>query len=138
MRAGWHIGDAEGDEPVDFVIGMHWRQLWRLAARPWVPFAFARMVLPAAPATLQTRLGVVRAGPVVRQRWRSRAELDVWARDRRHAHAPAWSRFHREAGATTAWGVWHEVRPARPDEQRAQGLAGSGPPTARGGRRPDA
>ncbi len=113
MRAGWHVAESKGDDPVEFVIGMHWRQLWRLVARPWVPLAFARMVLPAGPRpAVETRLGVDRAGPVVRQRWRSRAELDAWVRDRQQPHAPAWSRFRREAGATKSWGVWHEVRPA--------------------------
>src|SRR5690242_20000230 len=82
MPQGWTTDDA-GDEPVEFLIGMRWNQLWRLAAQPWVPLAFARMLLPQPGSGLRaTRLGVRRRGPVVVQRWESREAVDAWARDR--------------------------------------------------------
>ncbi len=111
MPAGWTTRDS-ADAPIEFVIGMHWHQLWRLAARPWVPLAFARMLLPQPGAGLRrTRLAVRPAGPVVVQEWASREAVDAWARDRGHAHAPSWGRFRREVGGTADWGVWHEVQP---------------------------
>lgn len=95
---------------VTFLIGMRWRALWRLVRWPWVALAFAGM-LRARPETglRRTRLGVRRGGPVVVQRWNSRAQLDAWARAPDQAHLAPWRRFRREAGGTAAWGVWHEV-----------------------------
>ena len=113
MPTGWHMKES-GDDPVEFVIGMHWHQLWRLAARPWVPLAFARMLAPQPEAGLRrTRLGVRPAGPVVVQEWASRNAVDAWARSRSHAHAVPWGRFRREVGGTADWGVWHEVQRLR-------------------------
>src|SRR4051812_5864850 len=112
MAEGWTLQEA-GDEPVEFVIGMRWDALWRLAWRPWVPLAFARMLLPQPGAGLRaTRLGVRRAGPVVVQRWDSRRAVDDWARARGRPHLGAWRRFRREVGGTADWAVWHEVGPA--------------------------
>ena len=109
MTRGWEI--TPGDGPVEFVIGMRWQHLWRLASRPWVPLAFARMLLPGAGGATATRLAVRPAGPVVVQRWPSRDAVDRWARAADPAHAGAWARFRREVGGTADWGVWHEVRP---------------------------
>jgi hypothetical protein len=95
---------------VDFEIGMRWQDLWRLAHRPWVPLAFLGMLRPD-PATgfVHTRFAVRRDGPVVVQRWRSRAALDGWAR-RDAGHAAPWGRFRRdEARRTAEWGIWHRV-----------------------------
>src|SRR4051794_22058185 len=90
---GWTTRDA-AEEPVEFVIGMRWEQLWRLAAQPWVPLAFARMLAPQPGSGLRaTRVGVRRAGPVVVQRWDSRRAVDAWARDRDRAHLGPWRRF---------------------------------------------
>ena len=112
MTGGWEITPTSADEPVEVVIGIRWGAAWRLAAAPWVPLAFARMLLPQ-PGLLRSRVAVRAQGPVVVQRWRSRGALDAWARDGGRVHAPAWARFRRQAGATAAWGVWHEVVPAR-------------------------
>lgn len=111
MDPGWHVEEGEGR--VEFVIGMRWPALWRLAARPWVARSFLAMCAPDPASGLErTRLGVRAGGPVVVQRWRSRAELAAWARDPGHVHAPAWARFRRIATGTAAWGIWHELRPA--------------------------
>ena len=111
MLNGWHVEDS-GTGEVDFVIGMEWTALWRLARRPWVSWWFIKM-LRSKPSTglLGTRLGWRRRGPVVLQRWASRAQLDGWARDGRQPHAPSWARFRRIAGGTADWGIWHELRP---------------------------
>ncbi len=111
MPTGWTTRDS-GEDPIQFVIGMRWHQLWRLATRPWVPLAFARMLLPA-PGLRRSRLAVRPAGPVVVQEWASREAVAAWARDRGQAHAIPWGRFRREVGGTADWGVWHEVGPAR-------------------------
>jgi hypothetical protein len=111
---GWTTRES-GEDPIEFVIGMRWHELWRLASRPWVPLAFARMLLPQPGTGLRrTRLGVRTAGPVVVQEWESRAAVDAWARDRGQAHARPWSRFRRDVGGTADWGVWHEIQPRRP------------------------
>ena len=113
MPTGWTTSDS-GADPIEFVIGMRWLELWRLAARPWVPVAFARMLVPQPEAGLRrTRLGVRPGGPVVVQEWESREAVDAWARDRARPHAIPWGRFRRQHGGTAAWGVWHEVQPLR-------------------------
>jgi hypothetical protein len=107
---GWDVEDAQ-DRPVEFEIGMRWTALWRLAATPWVPAAFARMVLPADnDGLLQTRLRVRPAGPAVVQVWRDKSAVDSWARDRAANHRGPWRRFAREVGGTARWGIWHRVR----------------------------
>jgi hypothetical protein len=111
MPDGWETRPSAG-EPIEFVIGMRWPHLWRLAAQPWVSISFARMLVPRSLEDVRrTRFSVRPSGPVVVQRWASRAEVDRWARDRSRAHAGAWTRFRREIGATADWGVWHEVGP---------------------------
>ena len=122
MPQGWDIRES-GAEPVEFVIGMRWSHLWRLAWRPWVPVAFARMLAPAPEAGLErTRLGIRTSGPVVVQRWASREAVDAWARDADRPHADSWARFRREVGGTADWGVWHEVGPvaSNTDQLRTQ------------------
>jgi hypothetical protein len=110
------VSNADRGE-VRFVIGMRWGALWRLAHRPWVALAFARMLRTHPEAGLRTtRLSVRPAGPVVVQTWRSADDLHRWARDRQAPHAGAWRRFRGEEGRTADWGVWHDVR--LPDGQR--------------------
>ena len=103
-----------GRAPVEFEIGMRWRSLWRLAARPWVPVAFLRMLRPPGDGSLlRTRLRVTGAGPAVVLAWRDREAVDAWSRDPDAAHLDGWRRFAREADGTAAWGIWHRVGPAR-------------------------
>ncbi len=114
MPTGWDIQDADAGVPVDVLIGMHWAQLWRLAARPWVPAAALRMVrADRSTGLLGTRYGVRRRGPYLVQRWSDRPAVDAWARAKGEVHAGPWARFAREASGTAAWGIWHEVTPAR-------------------------
>ena len=108
---GWDIEDTDGG-PVEVEIGMRWLQLWRLAARPWIPTAFLGMVRPAHhDGLLRTSLRVRGAGPAVVQVWQDRAAVDAWARSD-DAHRDPWRRFAREARGTAAWGIWHRVRSA--------------------------
>ncbi len=112
MARGWDITD-EGSGPIEFEIGMRWAQLWRLAARPWVPAAFLGMIRPSRnDGLLRTWLRVRPSGPAVVQLWESRPAVDGWARDHAQSHAEPWGRFAREAGTTAAWGIWHRVRNA--------------------------
>jgi hypothetical protein len=109
VQTGWTLRDAEADG-VEFLIGMRWRALWRLAYRPWVALAFADMLRARPETGLQaTKLSVRPAGPVVVQRWRSAADLRRWARDDGQAHSAPWRRFRDEIGKTADWGVWHEA-----------------------------
>lgn len=113
MRTGWDVTESEATEPIEFEIGMRWRSLWRLAARPWVPVAFARMLhAPEDGSLLRTWLRVTPAGPAVVQAWRDRTAVDAWSRDPDAAHIGPWRRFAREADGTAAWGIWHRVGPA--------------------------
>src|SRR5690349_6351506 len=110
VPTGWTVRQAD-EAGVRFLIGMRWSALWRLARRPWVARAFLQMLRAGPESGLQrTRLSVRPAGPVVLQRWRSKAELHRWARDRGEAHAEPWRRFRAEVGGTADWGVWHDVR----------------------------
>ena len=113
MDPGWHVdGSGSGDGSVEFVIGMRWSALWRLPARPWVVRSFLAMCSTDPSAGLESsRLALRAGGPVVVQRWRSRSDLDAWARAPHHVHAPAWARFRRIAAGTASWGIWHELRP---------------------------
>ncbi|MBE2320613.1 DUF4188 domain-containing protein [Solirubrobacter sp. CPCC 204708] len=116
MPTGWTIRDTE-DDGVQFLIGMRWGALWRLAYRPWVAHAFVRMLRASPESGLEkTWLSVRPAGPVVVQRWQSAADLRRWARDHGEAHAEPWRRFRQEIGGTADWGVWHDVRTPRAQE----------------------
>jgi hypothetical protein len=109
---GWDVsGNGAGE--VEIEIGMGWCSLWRLAARPWVPLAFARMVAPAGNEGLvRSGLRVTGSGPAVVQVWRDRATLDAWSRSAAASHLDPWRRFRREADGTADWGIWHRVRTA--------------------------
>lgn len=111
MDPGWHV-ESSGDSRIEFVIGMRWSALWRLATRPWVARSFVAMCGADPSSGLErTRLALHAGGPVVVQRWRSRSDLDSWARNPDRVHTPAWARFRRVASGTAAWGIWHELRP---------------------------
>lgn len=112
MTEGWDV-TAGDDGTIEFEIGMRWAQLWRLAARPWVPRAFLGMVRPEVnDGLLRTWIRVTPHGPAVVQLWESKPAVDGWARDRAQSHAVPWGRFAREAGSTQDWGIWHRVRDA--------------------------
>lgn len=100
------------DDRIEFLIGMHWAHLWKLAWRPWVSKAFADMVRTEHHDLEATWLAVRPGGPAVVQRWRSAQALEDWAKDTSEAHAPAWGRFAREHGSIAGWGIWHELRGA--------------------------
>lgn len=100
------------DDRIEFLIGMRWAHLWKLAWRPWVPRAFAAMLRTDHDDLERTWLAVRPGGVAVVQRWRSADALDAWARDNDGAHAPAWGRFAREHGPIAGWGIWHETRAA--------------------------
>lgn len=94
----------------EFLIGMRWAHLWKLAAHPWVPLAFARMLRSDDPDLQRSFITVRPAGPVIAQRWSNAEALDRWAKDASEPHALAWGRFAREHGAVAGWGIWHETR----------------------------
>lgn len=111
MPAGWQVEDS-GSQPVEIEIGMRWSQMWRLAARTWVPKSAIRMVNPEAnEGLLSSGLRITRAGPAIVQVWRDRPCLDAWARAPAANHLQPWRRFAKEAGSTQEWGIWHRVRP---------------------------
>jgi hypothetical protein len=113
-RSGWHV-TVDGPGAVEIEIGMGWLSLWRLAARPWVPLAFAGMVRPADnQGLLRSGLRVTPSGPAIVQVWRDRPTLDAWSRSAGAAHLGPWRRFRREAEGTADWGIWHRVRSAPP------------------------
>ena len=92
----------------EVLIGMKWHHLWKLAAHPWVPLAFAKMLRTDHPDLDKSWITVRPAGPAIAQRWQSAEALDGWSKDKAHAHAPAWGRFAREHGTIDRWGIWHE------------------------------
>lgn len=122
INAGRHRA-ATQDELVVFLIGMRFSR--PLHVRRWLPVvrAMPRMLreLRAAPTEetgfLHAELGVVGAGPLVVQYWRSFADLERYARDADAEHLPAWRAFNAAARAGEgAAGVWHETYRVRAGE----------------------
>jgi Domain of unknown function (DUF4188) len=114
VTTGWTMSDTAAAEPIEFEIGMHWRSLWRLAIRPWVPLAFARMLRAPADGSLErTWLRVTPSGPAVVQAWRDRDSVRDWSRNPDEAHLGPWRRFAHDAEGTASWGIWHRVGPSR-------------------------
>jgi hypothetical protein len=96
----------DGDFVV-FLIGMRINRPWKL--HRWVPVyrAMGRMLRELGPeqGLLGWERGVVR-GPMLVQYWRSRAELEAFARG--DVHQPAWREFNRHVRPGGDVGVWHE------------------------------
>jgi hypothetical protein len=107
---GWNIEQTR-HAPVEVEIGMRWLALWRLAARPWVPLAAARMVLPSGnDGLLRSGVRLTWSGPALVQVWDDHETVQGWSRDSGASHAAARKRFAREASGTASWGIWHRVR----------------------------
>jgi hypothetical protein len=97
----------EGDVVV-FLIGMRITRPWKV--HRWLPVyrAMGRMLRELSPeeGLLRWERGLLR-GPMVVQYWRSRAELDAFARG--ELHVPAMRDFNRRVRASGDVGVWHET-----------------------------
>jgi hypothetical protein len=103
----------EGDFVV-FLIGMRITRPWKV--HRWLPVyrAMGRMLseLSAHPelGLLRWERGLLR-GPMVVQYWRSRADLERFARG--DLHVPAWRKFNRSVRGSGDVGVWHETYEVR-------------------------
>ena len=103
----------EGDFVV-FLIGMRITRPWKV--HRWLPVyrAMGRMLteLSARPelGLLRWERGLLR-GPMVVQYWRSRADLERFARG--DLHVPAWREFNRRVRGSGDVGVWHETYEVR-------------------------
>jgi hypothetical protein len=101
----------DGDFVV-FLIGMRINRPWKV--HRWLPVyrAMGRMLRELSPE--QGLLGWERGrlgGPIVVQYWRSRADLDAFARGA--LHVPAAREFNRRVRASGDVGVWHETYEVR-------------------------
>jgi len=104
---------AEVDgEAVVFLIGMRFNRLWKI--HKWLP---VMMAMPRMLKELYQNpdLGFLGAHSwfgrtvIVLQYWRSIEQLQAYAKNRNHAHLPAWAAFNRAVGKSGDVGVWHET-----------------------------
>jgi hypothetical protein len=108
--------DLEGDF-VLFLIGMRINRPWALGK--WLPVAAA---MPRMLQELHRRpeLGLLHAEMwfsrtiVMLQYWRSMDQLLEYAKNKDHAHLPAWRAFNRAVGTDGSVGIWHETYAASP------------------------
>ena len=117
--AGRYSGTIDGDFVV-FLIGMRINKPWKV--HRWLPvfLAMPRMLreLERDPASgfLGATAGILNAGPVVVQYWRSFDDLDRFARDTNLPHLEPWRRFNRLVRASGDVGIWHETFRVRAGE----------------------
>ena len=108
----------DGDIVV-FLIGLRFNKLWKV--HRWLP------VLSAMPRMLRElysdpSLGFLGANAwfgittVMVQYWRSFEQLERYAKDRSHAHLPAWAAFNRAIGNSGDVGIWHEAYRIHPGD----------------------
>jgi hypothetical protein len=103
--------EVEG-EVVVFLIGMRFNKLWKI--HKWLPVFLA---MPKMIRELEQRpelgfLGYhlwVGRTTMMLQYWRSLDQLYAYAKNRDHAHLPAWVAFNRAIGKSGDVGVWHET-----------------------------
>jgi hypothetical protein len=99
-------------EAVVFLIGMRINKLWKI--HKWLPVAIA---MPKMLKELESNpdLGFLGAHSwfgrtvIVLQYWRSVEQLNAYAKNRDHAHLPAWKAFNKAIGKSGDVGVWHET-----------------------------
>lgn len=97
-------------EFVVFLIGMRINQWWNV--RAWLPpfLAMPRMLRELYAQPDLGFLGSQGILPVMVQYWRSFEHLEAYARNREHAHLPAWAAFNRQVRSSKgAVGIWHET-----------------------------
>jgi hypothetical protein len=99
-------------EVVVFLIGMRINKWWKI--HKWLPVVLA---MPRMLRELKQNpdLGFLDchawAGQtfIVLQYWRSLDQLYAYAKNRDHAHLPAWAAFNRAIGKGGDVGIWHET-----------------------------
>jgi hypothetical protein len=100
------------DGLVVLLIGMRINRPWKV--HRWLPVyrAMGRMLAQLSPedGLLRWERGVL-GGPMVVQYWRSRADLDRFARG--EIHVPAARDFNRRVRRSGDVGVWHEAYEVR-------------------------
>ena len=64
-------------------------------------------------------LGVLGAGLLINQYWRSFDALEAFARDPGDAHRPAWQKYWKRVGNDPRSGIWHETYLVRAGEYEA-------------------
>jgi hypothetical protein len=111
--AGRMTAAVEGDFVV-FLIGMRFNRPWHL-----VKSMYAFTAMPKMLDYLRRRpeLGLMHAtlvfgagGPMVIQYWRSREQLEQFARSAAAPHQPAWKTWNRLIGYRKPdVGIWHET-----------------------------
>lgn len=75
-------------------------------------------------------LGVLSAGPVLVQYWRSFEALEAFARDPGDVHRPAWQKYWQRVGNDPRSGIFHETYLVRAGEYEA--IYANMPPTGLG------
>ncbi len=75
-------------------------------------------------------LGMLSAGLVIVQYWRSFEALEAFARDPADVHRPAWQTYWKRVGTDPRSGIWHETYLVRAGEYEA--VYANMPPTGLG------
>ena len=104
-------------EPVLFLIGMRFNRPWRF--RSWLPVFLA---MPKMMKELETNPDLGYLGGkgwfgktiLFAQYWESFEKLESYAKNRDHAHLPAWAEFNRRIKSSSDVGIWHETYLIRP------------------------
>lgn len=106
-------------EFVVLLIGMRVNRLRNLR-RTWRLFgAMSRMIRELSTEPALGYLGGESwlGNPTIMvQYWRSFEHLERYARDRDHAHRPAWTEYNRILRSGAEVGVWHEAYRVRPGD----------------------
>ncbi|MCA1846090.1 MAG: DUF4188 domain-containing protein [Actinobacteria bacterium] len=112
---------AEMDgEFVVFLIGMRVNKPWKV--HKWLPvfLAMPRMLRELAAHPELGYLGHQSFPGLIVQYWRSFEQLEAYARNADHEHAPAMAKFFKRVGATSGdVGIWHETYVIEPGRYEA-------------------
>jgi len=114
INKGRFSADTGADGKVLFLIGMRINHLWQVWK--WFP-VFVAMPRMLAELMKNRELGLVGTPRtylsgktvLVWQYWESFDKLDAYARDREHAHLPAWRKFNKRVRDNGSVGIFHET-----------------------------
>ena len=115
-----HRMTALMEEPfVVFLIGMRVNAWWKFHQWMRIGMAMPQMLKELAAHPELGYLGGESWGgrtTIMVQYWRSFEALEDYARNKTHAHLPAWKAFNQRIGNQPDVGIWHETYLIQPDQ----------------------